>query len=230
MSVLTQRYETVPVGQLRPHPDNPRRGNLATIGKSIATNGFYGAVVAQRSTGHVLAGNHRLQAAQAAGIAEIPVVWVDVDDERAKRILLADNRTSDLATNDQADLLALLDSLAVSPDLLDGTGFHMDDLDDLRVALGDVTRDDPAPTQAHYAETPEQEQARAATRGNEPSIHVAGLRELVLVYPNDEHAALVDLINQLRPATGQAEATTSQVVAAALRVAAGHPGELAATG
>jgi hypothetical protein len=223
--VVDQRYEMVPVDGLRLHPENPRRGRLDVIGESIAANGFWGAVVAQRSTGYVLAGNHRLRAALAAGIDELPVVWVDVDDDRARRILLADNRTADLAVNDNAALLALLEGVALTPAALAGTGYDPDTMEDLRAMLDVVPAAPPMDTFAHYAETPEEEAARAAARAGGGSIHSAGLRELVLVFPADEHAALLDLVGILRPAVGP-DATTSDLFGAALRLAAEHPDEL----
>lgn len=122
--IVSQEYELVPVEQLSPHPDNPRRGNLEVLGESVGENGFYGAIVAQRSTGHVLAGNHRLLAAQGQGMDQVPVVWVDVDDDRARRILLVDNRANDLAGYDDGALLALLRDV---PDLA-GTGYTAEDL------------------------------------------------------------------------------------------------------
>jgi len=130
--VIDHVTEMVAIDRLRTHPHNPRRGNLEVIGESIAANGFYGAVVAQRSTGYVLAGNHRLLAAHGAGLKEIPVMWVDVDDDRAARILLADNRTNDLASYDDACLAELLQSL---PDL-DGTGYDDHAVDELLQELG----------------------------------------------------------------------------------------------
>lgn len=89
--------EDVAVSELVPHPQNPRRGNLAAIVASIRSNGWFGVLVAQRSTRYVLAGNHRLAAAIELGYATVPVQWLDCDDRTALRILLADNRTSDLA-------------------------------------------------------------------------------------------------------------------------------------
>jgi DNA modification methylase len=125
--ILSSQVVQVPTGDLKPHPKNPRKGNVGVIADSIRANGFYGAVVAQKSTGHILAGNHRWRAAQEAGMPDVPVLWVDVDDERALRILLADNRTSDVATNDPAVLAELLAGL---PDLT-GTGYQPDDLKSL---------------------------------------------------------------------------------------------------
>ena len=127
--------ELVSCDALELHPDNPRQGDLGAIVTSIETNGWFGALVAQRSTRRVLVGNHRLRAAQLAGLEELPVHWVDVDEPTARRILLADNRTSDLADYDRQDLAALLREAAEADDLL-GTGFDAEDLDDLLLELG----------------------------------------------------------------------------------------------
>ena len=122
--------ENIKLTKLKLHPDNPRQGDIGAIATSIDQNGWYGTVVAQKSTGHVLAGNHRLQAAQQLGIKEVPVYWVDVDDTTAKKILLADNRTNDLATYNDDVLTELLTDLVSTDDLL-GTGYDGDDLDQL---------------------------------------------------------------------------------------------------
>lgn len=87
---------------------------------SIREHGFYGTVIAQRSTGHILAGNHRFQAGCAEGLAEFPVCWVDVDNRQARKILLADNRLSDLAGWDGESVLDMLRGLDGD---LAGTGF-----------------------------------------------------------------------------------------------------------
>jgi len=127
MNIINQAYELVPVGALKPHPKNPRKGDIAAIGESIAANGFYGSVVAQRATGFILAGNHRLKAAIEQGATEVPVIYVDADDEQATRILLADNRTNDLSGYDDAALAELLKGL----DSLDGTGYDQAAVDKL---------------------------------------------------------------------------------------------------
>lgn len=132
--VLEQDYEMVGIESVRPHPKNPRQGDVGAISESIEANGFYGAIVVQRSTGFVLAGNHRLMAARAQGLSEVPCVWVDVDDERAVKILLADNRTNDLASYNDSVLAELLADLANTSDLT-GTGYDGDDLDALIASM-----------------------------------------------------------------------------------------------
>lgn len=132
--IINQQYAEVALDTLKPHPMNPRRGDVAEISKSIAHNGFYGALVVQKSTGHILAGNHRYLAAKEQGMASLPVIWVNVDEVEAQRILLADNRTSDLGGYDNEQLAALLDGLAQG-DGLEGTGYKQSDLDALLAGL-----------------------------------------------------------------------------------------------
>lgn len=141
MDILNQRIETVPIDKLEPHPRNPRRGDVGTIKESIGTNGFYGAIVVQESTNYILAGNHRYLAAKASGANEIPVVWLDIDDTHALRILLADNRTNDIAEYDDPLLAELLNDLVVDTGTLDGTGFTEEAVDELLGSLDGIDVD-----------------------------------------------------------------------------------------
>lgn len=189
--MAVREFERVPVDRLTVHPDNPRRGNLAAIKESIEANGFVGALVAQRSTGLVLAGNHRLIAARELGIGEVPVAWVDADDDRARRILLADNRTADQATWDEAALAKLLDELVPTEESLVGTGFREEDLADLlarqartepRVAIRDGDRI--ADSTAEQLERYEQ----------------AGTRFVMLEFPAETFAKIVAALDEYRAA------------------------------
>ncbi|QXJ19624.1 ParB N-terminal domain-containing protein [Actinomadura graeca] len=228
MELPDQRYEVVPMDRLTPHPDNPRQGDTEAIGESVETNGWYGAVIAQRSTGHILVGNHRWLTLQAKQASEVPVIWLDVDDDRARRILLADNRTGDRASYDQAGLLALLEGLATSADALAGTGYGMDELEDLRAVLDEVPTVTAAKSGAHYAETPEEEDERVSALGQN-SRNIAGLRELVVVLPLERHGEALARLAELRKAAGE-ETSSGAVVLAALNLATpeGVAAELAA--
>ena len=117
---IEQEYELVPVDAIQTHPDNPRKGAQLEVEVSIDRNGWYGVCTVQKSTGYILAGNHRYLAALAHKATEIPVVFVDVDDQKALRIMLADNRTADLGTYDSDKLAELLESLPT----LEGTGYE----------------------------------------------------------------------------------------------------------
>lgn len=115
------------VADLKPYPGNPRRGDIEAIAESLRVNGQFKPVVVRRADGLVLAGNHTVAAARSLGWERVAVVYVEADDAQARRIMLADNRTSDLAFYNEPALLDLLRSL---PDL-DGTGFVQADLDRL---------------------------------------------------------------------------------------------------
>lgn len=142
----------VPISELKPHPDNPRRGDVDQIAASLRSLGQYKPIVVQSSTGHIIAGNHTRLAAlrllkedQAAGVTDslwshLDVVYHDVDDDTATRILLVDNRTSDLGGYDSSALLDLLGSL---PDL-EATGYSEADLEELTRTIAPVG-DDAAP-------------------------------------------------------------------------------------
>lgn len=145
MTIANTETRLVPIDSLKPHPDNPRVGNVESIVESIKKNGFYGSVIVRDGTNVILAGTHRWKAAQAAGMAEIPVTFVKTDAKGAKRILLADNRTSDLGDYDDNALREILASLEKS-DNLDGTGWTVFDLDDLNASLEAAT----APTRGKF--------------------------------------------------------------------------------
>lgn len=120
--LANQSYELWPVAKLKKHPKNPKKGNVAAIGDSIEANDFYGAAIVQKSTGLILAGNHRYDAALAKGLTEIPVIVVDVDDARAEKILLGDNRIAELGGYDDRALQSLLED-RVKNGGLHGTGY-----------------------------------------------------------------------------------------------------------
>lgn len=124
---MTPQVETVPIDTLQPHPGNPRIGNVAAIADSLKAHGQYSPIVAHAGTRNILAGTHTWKAARSLGWDTIAVTWFTGDEEAARRVVLADNRTADLATYDTDALAALLDAL---PDL-DGTGYDAGDVADL---------------------------------------------------------------------------------------------------
>jgi hypothetical protein len=131
--------EKVAIDDVRPHPKNVRQGDIGAICESLTAHGQYRAIVAQRTTGHILAGNHTWKAAKQLGWSHITTHFIDCDDDAAMRILLADNRANDLATYDDAALAELLTALSHTDDSLDATLFTGDDLDDLLFRLnGDL--------------------------------------------------------------------------------------------
>ena len=125
-------FATVHIGTVQPHPKNVRQGDIGAISESLKAHGQYRPIVVDRRTNQILAGNHTWRAAKSLGWSEIAVGFIETkDDDDATRILLADNRTTDLASYDDAGLADLLKDLIASDDQLIGTLYDGDDLDDL---------------------------------------------------------------------------------------------------
>ena len=131
----------VPIDSVCPHPKNVRQGDVGMIATSLDRNGQYRPIVVQKSSMNIVAGNHTWKAAKSLGWKEIAAQVLDIDDDRALRIMLADNKANDLASYDDAELLDLLVELVNSDDGLEGTLFANDDVDDLVALLSMPTLD-----------------------------------------------------------------------------------------
>lgn len=119
----------VSVEELNLYHRNPRLGNVEAIAESLKANGQYRAIVVNKGTHtnrpmEVLAGNHTLKAARQLEWETVLAHVIDVDEDAATRIVLVDNRASDLATMDYDVLLGLTANL----EDLTGTGYTEDDL------------------------------------------------------------------------------------------------------
>lgn len=205
--------EYVAADTLLTHPDNPRRGNVDTIGESLAENGQYKPLVVQRGSNHVLAGNHTLLALRAQGVDRVAVVYLDVDDTRARKILLADNRTSDRSRYDDQ---ALLDALAALEGDLLGTGYTVDDQDDLTYLLQGVAEVALPGTDAHFNETDDELAARADQYANRTTLAARGVAEVVLIVQAEQKEELYAWLQELRERWG-AELSNGEVVMEAVR-------------
>ena len=136
-----------PVDGLELLDGNPRRGDVDAVAASLARFGQRKPIVARRD-GTVIAGNHTLQAARKLGWDHIAVVYVDDDDSTAKAFALADNRTAELGTYDEAALAELISDVRdADADLLAATGWDTDSvlelLERVEAAAGGSTRRDP---------------------------------------------------------------------------------------
>lgn len=127
-------YKKLPVTDLSTFENNPRRGDVAKIAESLEVRGQYRPIVVNRGTYtgramEVLAGNHTLAAARELGWETIDVGIVDVDEQTARSIVVADNRLADLGDYDEKALAELLDGL----DSI-GTGYTDAEIDALVAA------------------------------------------------------------------------------------------------
>ncbi|TXH08019.1 MAG: DNA modification methylase [Spirochaetes bacterium] len=124
---------------------NPRRGDVSVIAASLQAHGQYKPVVVNKGTytgrpNEVLAGNHTLMAIRDLAEKhpddkrwqEVLVHWIDVDDDRAARIVLVDNRASELGSFDPEVLFELVSGFS---DELDGLGYTTADLADLERSI-----------------------------------------------------------------------------------------------
>lgn len=126
---------------------NPRLGNVKAIADSLRAHGQYKPVVVNRGTHtgrpmEVLAGNHTVKAFRDLREAEpdnpawglLAAYVIDVDDDRAARIVLVDNRSPELGGYDNVVLSELLGDLGD----LTGTGYTEDDLSDLMAGIEEM--------------------------------------------------------------------------------------------
>ena len=142
MSTQLPDIETRELDALTEWEGNARQGDVDVIKESMRTNGVFQPIIVQASTGKIIAGNHRYKAlvelhreAPDSWPSKVSVIPLDVTDEEALRIHLADNKTSDDAEWDIRALVAQLDEVTAQPSGLTGTGFDEDDLNDLRDQL-----------------------------------------------------------------------------------------------
>ncbi|MEV0379786.1 ParB N-terminal domain-containing protein [Nonomuraea sp. NPDC050643] len=197
--VVDQTYRMVPVANLEPHPDNPHQGDVDVIAESIEKNGFYGTILVQQSRMRIIAGEHRWRGAKAKGLGQVPALILDVDDDAALRILLADNRTAEIGGYDDQALAELLRSL----DDLDGTGWTEQDLDDLAEAIASdnavALTSDRAPTPGGGRADQAGTGARDEEELPEPGDAETHTRPSVwgVVVTCDSEAQQVQLLNQL---------------------------------
>lgn len=125
----------VPADRVSLYPGNARRHDQEAITGSLADLGCHRAVNAQRSTGHTLVGNGMLRGLLDLGAQQIPVTWRDCTDTVAREVVIRDNRTGDLATDDPADLIALLTALEQDGRDLERIGYTAGDMDALTRAV-----------------------------------------------------------------------------------------------
>ena len=124
---LFDTVEDVAINDVQPHESNPRIGNVDLIAESLDKYGQYRSIIVNRRNGKIIAGHHTWLAARKLGWETISVAWVDVDDETHVRLMLIDNKSSDVGDYDDKFLAELLTSL---PDI-DGTGYDQNELDDI---------------------------------------------------------------------------------------------------
>jgi len=130
--IVPHSLRITPVGELVPHERNARKHADSAIDESIAANGFYKPVVASTASGKILAGHGTFERAKAAGLTKLPVYWLDgLTPAQEIKILLGDNRTSDLGSYDEVALADVLQSVQSDSGSFAGTGYDLEAYDAL---------------------------------------------------------------------------------------------------
>lgn len=174
-----------PVRQLKQHPDNTRKGDVGMVATSLHKFGQLKQIVLhQYSEAHehhdagtvIVAGNHTTQGIEQLTWTHAAVVQPGLTDDEADQFLLMDNRASDTATYDDAELVKLLER-HMEAGTLDGTGYDADDVDDLMAALDAARTTEEEEFGGDHAEDPAQTQARVLDRNE------GNMRELLIHIP-----------------------------------------------
>lgn len=182
--------ELVPIDELIEDPRNARRHpplQVQRIARSLERFGQRKPVVAQGPT--VIAGNGTLQGARELGWSRLAVVHVPEEwtDEEVRAFAIADNRTSDLAEWDYAELVDSLGAIG-DAELIAASGFTDEDYDDLVAKLQEGDAD---PRSGGVRTTPSLEEygQRYADKAT---------RLLVCEFPNTRYIWLMGRMAELR--------------------------------
>src|SRR5216684_30556 len=141
----------VDIHLLRPYLDNPNNGDTDAIKESLQAHGQYRPIVVRAGVNEILAGNHTYAAALELGWKTIACTFVECDDDEARRIVIADNRTARLGWWDVGYMSQLLSGFKASPKGFKGTGYSDLSADKLLsqqdLDLGPLVVTDPKPVQ-----------------------------------------------------------------------------------
>lgn len=124
------KIERIALDKLVPYEKNVKihtKRNIETIKNSLREFGQTKPIVVRRETMEILCGNGTYQAARAIGWKEIDCHVIDIDEEKAKALMIVDNRSSELSENDEKNLLDMLQGM--DKDMLDLTGYDDSELD-----------------------------------------------------------------------------------------------------
>lgn len=128
---MTGKPDFAKVEDLIPDDKNPIRHdekNIKEIMRSLEEFGQHAPLVVQQSSNRVIVGNARLEAAKRLGWEKVWVMYVDDDDTKAIRRGIADNKTGELSTWNDAALKLLLEDLSMD-DAADIPGFDPEEIE-----------------------------------------------------------------------------------------------------
>jgi DNA modification methylase len=94
------KVSQLPVNDLKPYPNNARthsKKHIEQLADSIRTFGFTNPILVDGEC-MVIAGHGRLEAAKLLGLKQVPIIRLaDLDEEKIRAYILADNRLAEIA-------------------------------------------------------------------------------------------------------------------------------------
>lgn len=190
----------VGIDTLHEHPRNARRGDVSVIAQSLERFGQVRPVVVRAETDEIVAGNHTWKAARyELGWTAIAAVRVPMDEDEALAYLMADNRSSDLGRYDDDARISILSQLS-ERGKLEGTGYSLDDLDDIVAAREVALREmSDARTSASGDLPGRGDGGLDGTSDGQPG---PGMKEVFLVFDPADHDQLGVWLKMLRKEYG----------------------------
>lgn len=206
----TLKDSVVEIRSIQKHPRNVRRGNVNVLMTSLRKFGQMSPLLVQKSSGHIVKGNHTWEAAFNLNWTHIAANVEDMDDDTAYAYLLADNRASDLADYDKEALARNLQTLADSGKLQDSL-WTADDMDDVVSSIG-VLETIAQEFKGDFSDDPK---TRAERQERELTRIAPKMREIPVVITLDQHRIFMEQIKVLQKAwfTGGAIETILLAVA-----------------
>ena len=133
----------IPLTELIEWPDNPRVNDHAVdrVAKSIQDFGFASPIIVRSSNKMIIAGHTRFKASKKLGLDFVPVRFMDLTEEEARLLALADNKLGELADWHEGSLRQILDDIG-DPEIAMDLGWSKEELIDL---MDDVFTVEPEP-------------------------------------------------------------------------------------
>ena len=219
--MTTEYVETtmVPVEELEPYPGNARHGDRKVLVESLEENGQYRSLTVRLmddGSKVVLCGNNTLAALEERGDTAARCEIVRCDDATALRVNLVDNASNDKATYDdeaRARLIALLDGE------IQGSGYSEDEVDSILARYEEPEITEYREPEVTYNDDEAEREARITSRGGHDSAPMVsrGIRDILLVLPNDQADELGRIVMRLRKAWGTLP--PGEIVLTGMRVA-----------
>lgn len=126
--------EYVKTASLKPWKRNPRKNAeaITKVAVSIETFGFGAPILVRKEDNRIIAGHTRWEAAKRLGMDTVPVRKLDLTEEKANALALADNKLGEIATWDDEQLKSILAEMqSFDETLVEIAGFSESDLSKL---------------------------------------------------------------------------------------------------